>query len=68
MGLEKPWGPDFESDIYYIYYNTHKRIFSKDYCAYGITINHFLTFPTEEMRDAFYENFKEEIETCKELL
>lgn len=27
-----------------------------------------LEFPTEEMRDAFYENFKELIESCKELL
>lgn len=27
-----------------------------------------LVFPTEEMRDAFYENFKELIESCKELL
>ena len=27
-----------------------------------------LVFPTEEMRDAFYENFKELIEECKELL
>lgn len=27
-----------------------------------------LAFPTEEMRDAFYENFKELIEQCKELL
>ena len=27
-----------------------------------------LSFPTEEMRDAFYENFKELIEECKELL
>ena len=25
-------------------------------------------FPTEEMRDAFYENFKDLIEQCKELL
>ena len=30
--------------------------------------NRILAFPTEEMRDAFYENFKEEIEECKELL
>lgn len=30
--------------------------------------NYLLDFPTEEMRDAFYENFKELIETCKELL
>ena len=27
-----------------------------------------LLFPTEEMRDAFYDNFKELIESCKELL
>jgi hypothetical protein len=30
--------------------------------------NHILNFPTEEMRDAFYENFKSLIEECKELL
>lgn len=68
MGLGKAWEPDFENDIYYIYYDTQKRIFSKDYCAYGINVNHFLVFPTEEMRDDFYENFKELIEQCKELL
>ena len=30
--------------------------------------NYILAFPTAEMRDAFYENFKELIEQCKELL
>ena len=30
--------------------------------------NRILTFPTLEMREAFYENFKERIELCKELL
>ena len=30
--------------------------------------NRILSFPTEEMRDAFYENFKELINECKELL
>lgn len=30
--------------------------------------NYLLDFPTAEMRDAFYENFKELIERCKELL
>lgn len=30
--------------------------------------NHILTFPTAEMRDVFYENFKDLIEECKELL
>lgn len=32
------------------------------------TTNKILAFPTEEMRDAFYENFKELIEECKELI
>jgi hypothetical protein len=31
-------------------------------------IHFILAFPTEEMRDAFYENFKYLIEECKELL
>ena len=31
-------------------------------------LNKILEFPTAEMRDAFYENFKELIEECKELL
>jgi hypothetical protein len=30
--------------------------------------NCLLAFPTPEMRDAFYKNFKELIEACKELL
>lgn len=30
--------------------------------------NHILAFPTEEMRAAFYENFKDLIESCKEFL
>jgi hypothetical protein len=32
------------------------------------TNNTILAFPTEEMRDEFYENFKYLIEQCKELL
>ena len=32
------------------------------------TANDLLDFPTKEMRDVFYENFKELIERCKELL
>ena len=65
MGLDKPWNP----------------IREKGYCTYAI-IHHtshirksrpcadsaLLEFPTAEMRDAFYENFKDLIEECKELL
>lgn len=33
-----------------------------------VTGNKILAFPTAEMRDAFYDNFKDLIEQCKELL
>ena len=65
MGLGKPWSP---SDSDYI---------TGRYCIFVQRGNIIcdtpaqeciLTFPTEEMRDAFYENFKELIESCKELL
>ena len=66
MGLGKPWKPDWTSEgqkKYCICYgdgNIQKeawRIYSS-----------ILAFPTIEMRDAFYENFKDLIEQCKELL
>ena len=66
LGLGKPWEPDWNDT------NTQK------YCIYNVgndfkkqpmlEVHHFLAFPTAEMRDAFYENFKELIEQCKELL
>lgn len=34
----------------------------------GTNAQYILSFPTAEMRDAFYDNFKELIEKCKELL
>lgn len=65
MGLGKPWKPDFTDtkEMYYIFY--------KGYIEKGNQRhpdNYILIFPTVEMRDAFYENFKELIELCKELL
>lgn len=60
------WKPDFT--------NSNER----KYCIVNMenkvikwvqkTTNKILAFPTEEMRNAFYENFKELIESCKELL
>lgn len=35
---------------------------------HSLSQNYILAFPTEELRDIFYENFKNEIEQCKELL
>jgi hypothetical protein len=66
MGLGKQWEPDWtnqESPKYCIAY-----VESKIKTAERNIINTILSFPTAEMRDAFYENFKEEIEQCKELL
>ena len=65
MGFGKPWEPDYtEKTVKYCLRTNNCRIVqtrtSHD--------NHPFSFPTEEMRDAFYENFKEEIEICKELL
>ena len=65
MGLGKPWEPDWNDDTakYSIY--TIKGVLTKAISCYDGAI---FAFPTEEMRDAFYENFKELIETVKELL
>lgn len=65
MGLGKPWKPDWNhnTEKYVIY--PYQYLYSIDVENYRNTI---LAFPTEEMRNAFYENFKELIEQCKELL
>lgn len=68
MGLGKPWKPDFtnnDEERYGIYTLANKV--ERDFCGVG-DVNMILSFPTEEMRDAFYECFKELIEVCKELL
>lgn len=65
MGLGKPWGNDFEDD-------DNKFFISNDEGELhtGVTFhnNYILAFPTAKMRDAFYENFKDLINECKELL
>lgn len=65
MGLGKPWEPDWNHDTtkYVIY--PYQYLYSIDKENYRNTI---LAFPTEEMRDAFYEKFKELINEVKELL
>ena len=66
MGLSKPWEPDWlnvEQDKFVLY--IHNNVICSNRFSLG---NNVLAFPTEEMRDAFYENFKELIEQCKELL
>lgn len=65
MGLGKPWGPNWTTfegmpGIFRFRYNIVCDSIKDYHCL--------LVFPTEEMRDAFYENFKDLIESCKELL
>lgn len=65
MGLGRPWEPDWnELTMKY----TIVVIENKLVKYYALTQNYILAFPTEEMRDAFYEDFKDWIEQCKELL
>lgn len=65
MGLGKPWEPNWNN-------STSKYtivVIGNDLVEhYTFLHNCILAFPTEEMRDAFYENFKDLIEQCKELL
>ena len=65
MGLCKPWKPDFkdDSDKYFICY-----VKDEVWKSNIRDCNKVLVFPTAEMRDAFYENFKDLIEQCEELL
>jgi len=66
-GLKKPWELSIGTPIYYIYYNRTVGTIKNGY-ADDIQGNIILAFSTKEMRDIFYENFKELIEECKELL
>lgn len=56
-----------ETSIHYVIYSTLLGEVVKDTMPNCIG-NYLLDFPTQEMRDAFYENFKVLIEECKELL
>ena len=66
MGLGKSWKPDWNhiNRNFYCIYNSKNNIVKNVIYSQ----NNILAFPTEEMRDAFYENFKDLIERCKELL
>ena len=65
LGLGKPWEPDWNTSVSkYVIACTSNGIekqWETTYCK-------CLAFPTAEMRDVFYENFKDLIEECKELL
>ena len=56
------WKPDWENPVHnkWFYANINKGNLRYE--------SHLLVFPTAEIRDAFYENFKDLIEQCMELL
>jgi hypothetical protein len=66
MGLGKPWEPDWTNygNVKYVIGNYRGEIYR--FRTYLDGTN--LAFPTQEMRDVFYENFKDLIEECKEFL
>lgn len=67
MGLEKSWKPDWENQDHDSY-PTIIICGGKVIKTTIYTHDCLFVFPTKEMRDAFYENFKELINDCKELL
>lgn len=64
MSLKKPWENNDCEIVYGICRDRGNIVKRDDY--FGAT--HTFEFPIREMRDAFYENFKDLIEICKELL
>ena len=67
MGLDKQWEPNYEAltDNTFFTIQTFNGEIDKSATSHR---NSILAFPTIEMRDAFYDNFKDLIEQCKELL
>lgn len=60
------WKPDWENyEKKYTIYNYRGSISDDSFTVWDQTL---LVFPTEEMRDAFYNNFRKEIFLCKEYL
>lgn len=65
IGLGKPWEPDYKDGcIKYTITVAENEI----YTDVSYIFNYVLIFPTEEIRDTFYQNFRELIEKCKTLI
>ena len=66
MGLGKPWEPDWRKERYIIYRN--QDIIIGGYREAGYVEHHIFEFPTKEIRDNFFNAFRDDIEKCKVLL
>lgn len=65
-GLGGSWEPDYKKERYVITRYIDEVV--KGYRQAGLIEHFILAFPTEELRDMFYERFKSEIEFCKEFI
>lgn len=65
MGLGKSWEPNWMDETTKYGIGTYQNDIFVDNVVHT---NRILVFPTEKMRDAFYGNFRDLIEDCKELL
>lgn len=66
MGLGQPWEPNWNNDSQFKYIISCRR--DKIIKDTNTAKNSILAFPTEKIRDAFYDNFKDMIEECKTFL
>ena len=66
MGLGKPWEPDWNNQE--LLKSCIANVGGQIKTSERYSVNTILAFPTEEMRDAFKENFDPDIEICKEFL
>lgn len=66
LGLGTPWRPDWESASTTKY--TISQAKNKIRLLKAHKYHYILSFPTAEIRNTFYKNFKYLIEFCKELL
>ena len=66
MGLGRPWEPDW-TDLDQLKYCIWVDV-GEFVTMTNVRGQHVLAFPTEEIRDAFKENFDPDIEICKEFL
>ena len=66
MGLDNPWKPDWKNggELKYVIECVKNEIET----GVRTTTNAILSFPTEELRDLFLDNFRCTIEKCKNLL
>ena len=68
LGLGKPWEPDWNENNKQVKFGLYAYENQIRLINLYVLKNSILVFPTEKMRNTFYENFKELIEQCKELL